>query len=155
VVSGAVDPHSPSYQKDQSGLYRLFARQLPVAWRVGLAVSMISIFVAADNWLRPAAWEALLRSWDAPAAGAITLLLAVIGIAGTILAVLGVFGRPSAMLLAFPIGFDLASRGLQWENGVALVCVIFLMLLGTGIGSLWPVEERFFEERLGEKQNAK
>jgi hypothetical protein len=43
---------------------------------------------------------------------------------------------------------------LQWDNGLALVSVIFLMLLGTGIEALWPAEERFFRERLGEKPNA-
>jgi hypothetical protein len=105
--------------------------------------------MAAGNWLRPPDWEALLVSWNVPIAGVITVFLAVIGIAGAILAVLGVFGRLSAIALVFPIGFDIASRGLQWDNGLALVCAIFLMLLGTGLRSLWPVEERFFQERLG------
>jgi CDP-diacylglycerol--glycerol-3-phosphate 3-phosphatidyltransferase len=154
VVSGAVDPHHPLYRKAQSVLYQLFARQLPLVWRVALALTMGSVFVAARDWLRPPAWEAVLVIWNVPAAGALTMLLATLGIAGTILALLGVFGRPSAIALVFPIGFDIASRNLQWDNGVALVCVIFLMTLGTGIGSLWPVEERFFQERLGENPNA-
>jgi CDP-diacylglycerol--glycerol-3-phosphate 3-phosphatidyltransferase len=149
VVSSVIDPGQPSYQKVQFHLYRLFARQLPLVWRVALALSMSSVFVAAGNWLRPPAWEALLVSWNVPIAGAMTVFLAVIGIGGTILAVLGVFGRPSAIALVFPVGFDIASRSLQWDNGLALVCAIFLMLLGTGDRSLWPIEERFFQERLG------
>jgi hypothetical protein len=112
--------------------------------------------MSADNWLRPAAWEALLLSWKVGAmAGLITVLLAVAGVVGTILAALGILGRPAAIALVFPIGFDIASRNLQWDNALALVCTIFLMLFGTGTGSLWPVEERFFQERLGGRsQNA-
>lgn len=81
-----------------------------------------------------------------------TILLAVAGLAGTVLAALGILGRPATMALVFPIGFDIATRGLRGDNGIALVCAILLMLFGTGIGSLWPVEERFFQERLGGAQ---
>jgi hypothetical protein len=91
----------------------------------------------------------LLISWKVPLAGFLTVLLAAAGVVGTMLVALGVLGRPAAMALVFPIGFDIAVRGLQWDNSMALVSAIFLMLFGTGIGSLWAIEERFFKERLG------
>lgn len=149
VVSALINPRSLSYQKTQSQFYQLAVRQLPLLWRVALVVTMVSIFVAAESLLQPPAWETLLLAWNVSAAGLLTVLLAVAGVVGTVLAALGILGRPAAMVLVFPIGFDIASRGLQWNNGVALVCAISLMLLGSGIGSLWPVEERFFQERLG------
>lgn len=151
VVSGMLNPQSAAYQRAQAQLYQLFGRYLPLLWRGALLVTMLLIFAAAEPAWRPSAWESLLLSWGVPIAGFLTVLLALAGLVGTVLAVLGILGRPAAMALVFPIGFDIATRGLRGDNGTALVCAILLMLLGTGIGSLWPVEERFFQERLGSK----
>lgn len=152
VVSGMINPNSNSYQKAQAQLYQLFGRYLPLLWRGALVVTMLWILAAAEPVWRPSAWESLLISWNVPIAGFLTILLAVAGLAGTVLAALGILGRPATMALVFPIGFDIATRGLRGDNGIALVCAILLMLFGTGIGSLWPVEERFFQERLGGAQ---
>jgi CDP-diacylglycerol--glycerol-3-phosphate 3-phosphatidyltransferase len=154
VVSGVVKPQSMSYQRVQAQLYQLFVRRLPLLWRAGLVVTMLSIFIAADPGWRPSAWEALLRAWNVPLAGTLTILLAIGGIVGTWLAALGIVGRLATMGVIFPIGFDIASRGLQWDNGLALVCAVCLMVLGTGIASLWPAEERFFQQRLGSRDGA-
>jgi hypothetical protein len=71
-------------------------------------------------------------------------------VAGAALVGLGILGRVLSIALAVPIGFDIAARGLTWENGVALVCITFLQLFGAGPLSLAPLDERFILRRLGE-----
>jgi hypothetical protein len=60
-------------------------------------------------------------------------------------------GRVWALLLVFPIGFDMVTVGLNLVNGLANVAVIYLILLGTSPFSLWRPEEYFMRQRLGDK----
>ena len=62
---------------------------------------------------------------------------------------LGVLARLLSVALAVPVGFDIAGRGLQWDNALALIATVFLQLLGPGPFALWPAEERFMFRRLG------
>jgi hypothetical protein len=85
-----------------------------------------------------------------PFAPAFTSALAALAVAGTLLVLLGFIGRLGAILLFFPIGFDIASRGLLWDNGLAVAGALFVALLGSGKFSLWQPEEAFFRQRRGE-----
>jgi CDP-diacylglycerol--glycerol-3-phosphate 3-phosphatidyltransferase len=149
VVSGAIDPASVAYRRAQSALFRLFAVWLPPLWRALLAVSMIAILRAVWPILPPLAWRDLLAGWGAPAPAVPGIAAALTAIVGSTLVVLGVFGRVLSITLTVPIGFDIAARGLHWQNGLALVCIIFLQLFGTGPLSLAPLDERFITHRLG------
>ena len=62
-----------------------------------------------------------------------------------------ILGRALSVALSLPIGFDIAGRGLRWDNGAALVAIVMLMLLGPGPFALWPVEEKVIFRRLGER----
>lgn len=150
VVSGRIDPNAAAYQRAQATAYRLFAVWLPPILRLALVLSMVSVMGAADPLLRPAAWQALLASWHLPATGLLAGVLAMIALVGTALVGLGIFGRAVAVVMSLPIGFDIATRGLQWDNGVALVAISSIMLLGTGPLSLWRPEDARLGRRLGE-----
>jgi CDP-diacylglycerol--glycerol-3-phosphate 3-phosphatidyltransferase len=151
VVSGAVDPESSTYRRAQSALYRLFARRLPLLWRALLAASLISILLAVRPIAPPAAWRDLVANWGVPAPALWGTLIALTAVVGGMFVGLGILGRLLSVALTVPIGFDVATRGLQWDNGLALVCVVFVQLFGTGPRSLWPMEERFIYRRLGER----
>lgn len=151
IVSGAIDPASSLYRRAQSGLYRLFARALPILWRLILAVTMAIVFRAVSPLPVPAAWQQLLAEWGVPAPSRFALALALVGLAGAPLVVLGILPRILALALTLPIGFDIATRGLVGENTLALVSVTFIQLLGPGLFARWPVEERYMFRRLGEQ----
>ena len=139
-----------SYRAVQRRLYRLFAVLLPPLWRLLLVVTMTSILRA--GWpLPPAAWQAILIGWGAPGPGLLATLLAAIAVSGAPLVGLGILGRALSVALSLPIGFDIAGRGLRWDNGAALVAIVMLMLLGPGPFALWPVEEKVIFRRLGER----
>ena len=72
---------------------------------------------------------------------------------GTLLVLFGFMGRLGAVLLFFPIGFDIATRGLLWDNGLALVCALCIALLGSGRFSLWQPEDAFISQRSGTGEN--
>lgn len=151
VVSGAIDPYSAPYRRVQSLLYQTFARILPLAWRVSLVVAMVSTFRAAAPLPIPPAWQELLTSWGVPGPSVLALVIAAIGLLGTPLVGLGILPRLLSIALALPIGFDIAARGLQWDNGLSLVSTIFIQLLGPGPYAVWPAEERYMFRRLGER----
>jgi CDP-diacylglycerol--glycerol-3-phosphate 3-phosphatidyltransferase len=149
VVSGGLDPANRRYLSGQRALYRLFAIVMPPVWRVILIIGMFSIITA--GWpLPPAAWRELFVAWGVPGPGVLAALLAAIAVVGAPLVGLGVLPRVLSVALSLPIGFDFISRGLHWDNGLALVPIVMLMLLGPGSFALWPVEEKVIFRRLGE-----
>ncbi len=151
IVSGALNPTDPGYLHVQRRLYWLFAVMLPPIWRLLLLVAMFSVLRAAAPLLPPAAWQGLLAGWDAPAPAFLAALVALIALLATPLVSLGVLARALSVALTLPIGFDITVRGLRWDNGLALIGVVFIQLFGPGPFALWPVEERFIFRRLGER----
>ncbi len=148
VVSGALNPDAPGFGRAQSALYRLFGVWLPPLWRLLLVIAMAVVLRA--GWpLPPAGWRELLAGWGVPAAGVVAGLAAALALVGGALVGLGVLPRLLSVALAVPIGFDIAARGLCWDNGLALVATTFIQLLGPGLFALWPAEERFVFRRLG------
>ena len=148
VVSGALNPDAPGFGRVQSAIYRLFGVWLPPLWRLLLVIAMAVVLRA--GWpLPPVAWRELLAGWGVPAAGVVAGLAAALALVGGTLVGLGVLPRLLSVALAVPIGFDIAARGLCWDNGLALVATTFIQLLGPGRFALWPAEERFVFRRLG------
>ncbi len=150
VTVGRLDPASPAYNHVRRWLFVTATKRLPLALRGGLAVGTAVIFITLSPPWQPSAWIDLFMRWRLPDpafwAGFWALVLV-----GTETAVaLGALGRLLSLLLIFPIGIDMVTRNLQWENGLALACATGLMLLGTGAFSLWQPEERFMARRAGE-----
>ena len=148
-VSGRLTAESQRYLRLQRGLYVLSARSLPPLWRILLFAAMVVILRAADPWFQPQNWLGLLLSWHVPVAGATATALAVVALLGITAVLLGFAGRLGAVLLFFPIGFDIATRGLLWANGLALVCALGIALFGTGPFSLWQPEAAYINQRSG------
>ncbi len=141
VVSGAIDPASPGYRQVQQAAVRWLTDRLPLLWRLAAVVGLGSMLLAAQPTLQPAAWQRLLASWPIPAPSFWATLLALLAITGLLSLALGVAGRAAGIVLYLPIGFDIATRGLLWDNGAALVGVTFIILFGTGPLSIWRPEE--------------
>ncbi len=151
VASGVLRPSSPAYRRAQAWLYRLFARVLPPLWRLALVVAMARILALATVPPPLAAWRELIAGWGVPGAGIWALVVALIGLIGAPLVGLGILSRALSIALTLPIGFDIATRGLDWLNGLALVSVVFIQLFGPSKWALWPLDERFVFRGLGEK----
>jgi CDP-diacylglycerol--glycerol-3-phosphate 3-phosphatidyltransferase len=153
LVSGQLDPAGAGYRRAQTALYRLFAVWLPPAWRLLLLLSMASILRSAMPPFPPPAWRELLISWGVSTASALTLaaVVAAIALLGAPLVGLGILPRLLAVALVLPLGFDVHTRGLLWNNALALVSAAFIQLFGPGPFALWPLEERFIFRRLGER----
>lgn len=150
VVIGWLDPQTTRYQHARRRVYRLMTYWLPPLWRLGLVGGTAVILTNLAPIHQPSAWVDLFMSWRLPEPGLwATGWVLVLAAAGTAVA-LGVMGRLFSLLLVFPIGFDMITRGLTVSNGSALACIIVLMLLGTGPLSLWRPEERFMVHRAGE-----
>lgn len=151
VASGVLNPATSTYRRTQARLYRLLAKTLPPLWRLALVIAMTRILASAAIPFPPAAWGDLIAGWGVPGAAFWAALVALIGILGAPLVGLGVLGRALSVALTLPIGFDIATRGLEWANALALVSIIFIQLFGPGPWALWPVDERAVLRRLGEE----
>lgn len=147
VVSGQLDPTSTSYKVWQRRVVWLTRQALPLILRgvfVGTAVLLLGRLT-----MPPAPWQALLTTWGLPLPGALAAASLILFTVGALAIALGILGRLFSLLLIFPIAFDVISQGTNGVNGVALACLIALMLLGTGPYSLWRPEEYFLTRRFG------
>jgi len=150
VVSGVLNPAGDAYQRGRRFLYRTLAIWLPPVWRMALLMAMVSILRQAAPLFPPAAWRDLLAGWGVPGAAVLAGTIALLGLIGAPLVVLGVWSRLACVALTLPIGFDIATRGLLWDNALALVSIVFLMLFGPGPFAAWRGEDKFMLHRLGE-----
>lgn len=151
VVSGVIDPGAPLYERAQRNVYRLFAVWLPPVWRVTLVLCMAAILQAAEPLWSPRAWQGLIETWRLPWSGAFAALISLIAVAGTLMVAFGWLGRVAAVALTLPVGFDIATRGLRLDNGLALISLVFLQLMGIGPFALSRRDETFLIRRLGER----
>lgn len=149
VVSGAIDPSSPAYRRLQTTAVRWLTIWLPPLWRAAAVAAMIFVLRQAAPLLQPLAWRDLLVSWSMPAPGLFTVVLALLAITGTAAVAVGLAGRLASILLYLPVGFDIVTLGLLWNNGMAAVAITLVLLFGTGPYSLWRPEDRIFQRPLG------
>jgi len=151
---GHLQESNPHYRRIRHVLYGIMTRWLPPIWRLSLALTLLHILQAANPWYRPQAWLELLASWDVSEPAALAAMLSAVAVAGTVLVLFGIAGRIGAVTLLFPIGFDIATRGLLWDNGLALICALCIAFFGTGYLSLWQPEETFIMRRRGTKEDS-
>ncbi len=148
-ASGRLNLKNELYRQLQRRLYVIMALWLPPLWRLLVLLAMFTIMQQAAPWYLPQAWLDLLTSWHFPQAGAAAGMLVALAVLGTLFVLLGFVGRLGVILLLFPIGFDIATRGLLWENGLALIAALWIALLGSGYFSLWQPEEAWVNRRSG------
>jgi CDP-diacylglycerol--glycerol-3-phosphate 3-phosphatidyltransferase len=151
VVSGRIDPTSPTYRKVQGRIFITTTKWLPPLLRLALVAAMLIIYSQLSNIIQPQEWVNLFMTWGL----AFPLMLATVISVPTMLAVLGaglgIMGRLASFWLILPIAFDIISHGLQWANAIALSSILCLILLGTGYFSLWVPKEKMFVRRMGSK----
>lgn len=148
-VAGHLQANNQAYARIQRDLYLVMARLLPPLWRLLLVMTMVLILQAAQPWSRPQAWLELLFSWRVPRPDLLASALSITAVIGTMMVFLGFMGRLGAIMLLFPIGFDIATKGQIWFNVLALVCALCIALLGTGLFSLWRPEDALIIRRRG------
>jgi CDP-diacylglycerol--glycerol-3-phosphate 3-phosphatidyltransferase len=150
VVIGWLDPQSAPYQTYQHRVYRLFSFYLPPVFRLIFAGCVFVLVERLETPWQPIGWVALFSSWHLPWPAFLATFFVVVGCAASILIALGILGRVMALVMVFPLGFDMVVNGANWFNGVAMACAIFIMLLSTGALSLWQPEEHYMFRRAGE-----
>ena len=150
LVIGWLDPKKISYQIWQQRIYRLTAIILPPFLRLVLLLAVLNLVGQMMLPVRPLAWTELFAGWGLPFPQVLAIAWAGLGILASLLVVLGAMGRLASLVLLFPLGFDIAARGLTVTNGLALTCTLAVLMLGTGALSLWQPEETFMVRRAGE-----
>lgn len=150
IASGQLDPAVPVYLRLRRQAYLWLAKRLPLLWRGTAVIGLTAILSAQSSLFLPQEWVHLLTSWHLPWPPFWAGLVSLIAVGAALAAGAGFMGRLAALLLVFPIAFDVIGRGLLWSNGLALTAVCFIMLFGSGSWSLWQPEERFMTKRAGE-----
>jgi len=134
VTIGQIDSNSPTYQYIRNQSYRLMAKYLPLVLRFTLMLLMVIIYTNITTYLNTIQ---LTLSLSYFIKGVIIMLSIAIG--------LGFLGRVSAVGLIYPVLFDLYQHDLQGYNGLALICTISLMLLGSGYYSVLPTSFKTYD----------
>jgi len=127
IVSGALSPEAGSRF---TRVKVIFLQQIPVALRLAavlLSVSLIEIF---------------LRSPD-------SRVLAFLAGLSVLMTLMGVAGRISAILALVLLGTSQTLGPLDLMRTVLIPIYIALLFLGSGVLSLWPVEDRLIYHQLG------
>jgi phosphatidylglycerophosphate synthase len=145
VVIGWLQPETAVYQRWQRRVYVVTAVWLPLVARLLFVVSVWLMY----PFVYRAQVAALFAGWGMPASGALAQFWAVMGVLTGGMVVLGIAGRLAAWVLLLPLGFFMIAQGPTWVSGVALVCVLYVLMLGSGAGSLWRPEEKWMTRRAG------
>lgn len=150
MVIGWLDPKTNFYRIWQRRIYRATAVFLPPIFRTILLFCMLNIIGQMMLPIRPYAWTDLFTSWGLSFAHQLALVWLFVGIATAFMIFIGAAGRIFAILIIFPIAFDTLVNGSNLVNSLALICTLYILMLGTGAFSFWQPEEKFMTLRAGE-----
>jgi len=147
VVSGLVNPASEGYRRTRSLARTVLLRWVPVPARAVTVLSLVA--EVSTNAGRLSARAMLFQQAGLPfGERAVGLFLILEGL-GALLIGLGIAGRAAASILLFPIGFTVVAAGLTRDARLLLSGILTVLILGTGVYSLWQPEDRIFTRRLG------
>ena len=149
LVIGWLDAKTDLYRIWQQRIYRFTAVYLPPIFRTLLLLCMLDIIGKMMLPIRPYAWADLFTSWGLPFAHQLALIWLFLGIFSAFMIFIGAAGRIFAILILFPIGFDMVVNGASGVNSVALICTLYVLMLGTGALSFWQPEEKFMTLHAG------
>lgn len=127
VVSGALSPAGPAYQRLQQARNAVWAWLPPLLRLIGGSTALLAL--ATGGWPATSAGPALV--------GAASLLP-------------GAGARLGAIGLLIAVCMALAGGGYQPWHGLLLATTIPLLYTGAGQLALWRGEDALFERRLGE-----
>lgn len=150
VVSGRVDPEASGYRRWMGRLGRLARQIAPPLARLALVGSVSGVVAGWKGHFPPPAWPELFARWGLPGTAVLAAIAAIALLLGTALVGMGVLARLLSLALIFSLGFEIITVGPTWANGTAVACAVYLMLMGPGLFSLWPLEEPYMKRRAGE-----
>jgi CDP-diacylglycerol--glycerol-3-phosphate 3-phosphatidyltransferase len=151
VVSGRIDPTSPSYLEIRQKIAFVTTRWLALLLRIGVVTT-------AAGFILPALWSVPDRvaffAWPGvPFPGVTTTVISVVAAIAIVLLALGVAGRLGALGLLIAASANILARGLYMPNGFVLTGAITLIFLGSGAFSCCRPEDiilkRCARERTG------
>jgi CDP-diacylglycerol--glycerol-3-phosphate 3-phosphatidyltransferase len=137
VVSGALRPTAPGYQRTQR-LAQIASTWLPPLLR-GVGGTTAPLILV------PAFWPA--GGWAAGLLAGVTM----IGAAGVLL---GAGARLGAITLLLAACAALTRQGFHPAHGLLLASMIPLLYLGAGRAALWRGDDALFARRLGEPRDS-
>jgi len=150
VVSGRLDPTSPSYIESRRVVALVLTRWLPLALRMVVVTLMFWMVISA---LRNGSDPAALFAWPGiPAPSFSATAIGLLAFAATVMLALGVAGRLAALGLLVAVAANILAAGLYLFNGFLLASAIALLLLGSGALSCWRPEEAILSRRAGESK---
>jgi CDP-diacylglycerol--glycerol-3-phosphate 3-phosphatidyltransferase len=149
IVIGRLDWQTDSYKRWQQKAYQLFTVYLPPGLRLVFCVCILVLYQRLDPLLQPTGWVELFAYWHLPWPALLATFFASAGIVAAVMVTLGIMGRMMAIVVMFPLGFDMVINGANLCNGMAMACGVIIILLGTGALSLWQPEEGLIMRRVG------
>lgn len=152
VVSGWIDPASPTYLQVRRKMAFLLTWWLPVLLRTVVVVGAVQLILLTVGGALFRSIPSVLRAVPSPRST--TVILCLMAATATTMLALGVAGRLAALVLLVTVCADILNAGFHLHNGLVLVGTIGIMLLGTGAFSLWQPEDTVLSRRLGEGREA-
>lgn len=147
VVSGAVDPSAPVYQRTRSWVRAALLRWAPLAARTVVVLSLAAEI--SRRTARLAIEPELFLQAGFPFNQGVVRIFLFLEVLGAILIGLGIAGRVAAFLLVFPVSFTILAGALNGGTAILLSALLAIMILGTGAFSIWQPEDRIFARRMG------
>ncbi|MEZ4683546.1 MAG: CDP-alcohol phosphatidyltransferase family protein [Caldilineaceae bacterium] len=148
VVSHAIDPEAPAYNRVRGGIKSLFESWLPVVAR--LVAFALFAQLLWSRWQDEALWDVFVVAWSLPTSP--WLHIGTIGLAmvAAIFVVTGYLARVAALLLMTFALLLVSVEGLSWQSSGALfVSSVIVAHLGSGRWSYWQPEERWLHTQYG------
>ena len=147
VVSGAVDPSAPVYQRTRSWVRAALLRWAPLAARTVVVLSLAAEI--SRRTVRLAIEPEIFLQAGFPFNQGVVRIFLFLEVLGAILIGLGIAGRIAAFALVFPVGFTILAEGLNNPLAILLSGLLTVLILGTGAFSVWQPEDRIFTRRMG------
>jgi CDP-diacylglycerol--glycerol-3-phosphate 3-phosphatidyltransferase len=148
VVSGAIDPASPAYQRIRESLKKVLLRWAPIPLRA-IAVTTVVLLGSVQATTSE---RATSGATGLPIVDGSSLPLRLIELAAATAVAVGFVPRVSAIVLLA----TLLVRGIAGVPSVALLAAltatVVVLMIGSGALSIWQPEIGWFRHRAGEKR---
>jgi CDP-diacylglycerol---glycerol-3-phosphate 3-phosphatidyltransferase len=147
VVAGWLNPQGEKYLWLRNGLKTILLGWLPILVRFGMLLALVSTI---SHLLTINQRSSIFFTHGFPAAIWIAPIFSVVELITIVLIISGTLPRFAAFTLLFPIGLTIVGLGMGDGLGFTLAGALLILILGSGRGSLWPLEEKIFARRAGE-----
>jgi uncharacterized membrane protein YphA (DoxX/SURF4 family) len=147
VVSGVLDPRSERYLKARARVEEGLIDSLPLLLRFVFAGLLI--WDAGYTFLNISGEVERFAAAGFPAASVVVPLFASIKLIAVPLLLLGIAGRFVTFGLVFPIGLTAVLVGLDKTVTGLLIGDLLILMLGTGMYSLWEPSKQVFGRKAG------